>query len=59
MIYIYKLLKLTTLTEPWSGSQYLALQRLTRHRLHIVEALIREKTYMLSNVIKLRKFNIE
>ena len=37
-------------TEPWRGSQYLALQRLTRHRLHIVEALTREKTYMLSNV---------
>lgn len=36
--------------EPWRGSQYLALQRLTRHRLHIVEALTREKTYMLSNV---------
>ncbi|MFL0198918.1 IS110 family transposase, partial [Clostridium sp. WILCCON 0269] len=27
-----------------------ALQRLTRHRLHIVECLTREKTYMLSNV---------
>lgn len=37
-------------TEPWRGSQYLALQRLTRHRLHIIEALTREKTYMLSNV---------
>jgi Transposase/Transposase IS116/IS110/IS902 family len=37
-------------TEPWHGSQYLALQRLTRHRLHIVECLTREKTYMLSNV---------
>ena len=37
-------------TEPWRGSQYLALQRLTRHRLHIVECLTREKTYMLSNV---------
>lgn len=36
--------------EPWRGSQYLALQRLTRHRLHIVECLTREKTYMLSNV---------
>lgn len=37
-------------TDPWRGSQYLALQRLTRHRLHIVECLTREKTYMLSNV---------
>lgn len=36
--------------EPWRGSQYLALQRLTRHRLHLVECLAREKTYMLSNV---------
>jgi transposase len=37
-------------SEPWRGSQYLALQRLTRHRLHLVECLAREKTYMLSNV---------
>lgn len=37
-------------TEPWRGSQYLALQRLTRHRLHITECLAREKTYMLSNI---------
>ncbi|EDK35764.1 Predicted transposase [Clostridium kluyveri DSM 555] len=37
-------------TDPWRGSQYLALQRLTRHRLHIVDCLTREKTYMLSNV---------
>ncbi|WP_244834495.1 IS110 family transposase [Clostridium sp. BJN0001] len=36
--------------EPWHGSQYLALQRLTRHRLHIANSLTREKTYMLSNV---------
>lgn len=36
--------------EPWRGSQYLALQRLTRHRLHLVDCLAREKTYMLSNV---------
>ena len=37
-------------TEPWRGSQFLALQRLTRHRLHLVEAATREKTYMLTNV---------
>ena len=37
-------------SEPWRGSQFLALQRLTRHRLHIAEAITREKTYMLSNV---------
>ena len=37
-------------TEPWRGSQFLALQRLTRHRLHLVEAMTREKTYMLTNI---------
>jgi transposase len=36
--------------KPWRGSQYLALQRLTRHRLHITECIAREKTYMLNNV---------
>lgn len=36
--------------EPWRGSQFLALQRLTRHRLHIVECISREKTYMVSNL---------
>jgi transposase len=37
-------------TQPWRGSQFLALQRLTRHRLHIVEAMSREKAYMVSNI---------
>ena len=37
-------------TEPWRGSQFLALQRLTRHRLHLIEAITREKTYMLTNI---------
>jgi len=37
-------------TAPWRGSQYLALQRLTRHRLHLVECLVREKQYMVANV---------
>lgn len=37
-------------TKPWKGSQYLALQRLTRHRLHLVECISREKTYMVSNI---------
>ena len=37
-------------TDPWRGSQFLALQRLTRHRLHLVEAMTREKTYMVSNM---------
>ncbi len=31
-------------------SQYLALQRLTRHRLHLVETITREKNYMVSNI---------
>ena len=37
-------------TEPWKGPQYLALRRLTRHRLHLVECITREKAYMVSNV---------
>jgi len=37
-------------SQPWRGSQFLALQRLTRHRLHLVESITREKTYMVSNV---------
>jgi len=37
-------------TKPWRGAQFLALQRLTRHRLHLVEAITREKTYMLTNI---------
>ncbi len=36
--------------QPWRGSQYLALQRLTRHRLHITECIAREKTYLLNNI---------
>lgn len=37
-------------TSPWRGSQFLALKRLTRHRLHLVESMTREKTYMVSNL---------
>jgi transposase len=37
-------------SQPWRGAQFLALQRLTRHRLHLVECITREKTYMVSNV---------
>ena len=37
-------------SDPWKGSQFLAVQRLTRHRLHLVEALTREKTYMVSHM---------
>ena len=36
--------------EPWRGSQYLALKRLTMHRLHLAECITREKTYMVSNL---------
>ena len=36
--------------QPWRGSQYLALQRLTRHRMHITECIAREKTYALNNI---------
>jgi transposase len=37
-------------SEPWRGAQFLALQRLSRHRLHLVECVTREKTYMVSNI---------
>ena len=37
-------------SKPWRGAQFLALQRLTRHRLHLVESVTREKTYMVSNI---------
>lgn len=37
-------------TQPWRGSQFLALKRLTRHRLHLTECITREKTYMVSNL---------
>lgn len=37
-------------TKPWRGSQHLALQRLSRHRLHLIESMTREKTYMVSNI---------
>ena len=35
---------------PFRGSQYLALQRLTRQRYHICKDLIREKTYIMNNL---------
>jgi transposase len=35
---------------PFKGSQRLALERLTRHRLHIAELLSTEKVYALNNV---------
>ena len=36
--------------EPWRGAQYLALQRLTRQRKHVTEAITREKNYVLNNI---------
>lgn len=46
-------------TQPWRGSQFLALQRLTRHRLHLAKALTREKAYMLSNIfLKFSEFSL-
>lgn len=37
-------------TSPFQGSCFVALQRLTRQRLHIVENLNREKSFALSNI---------
>ena len=37
--------------EPWRGGQFIALKRLTRHRMHLSERITREKTYMVSNLI--------
>lgn len=37
-------------SQPWRGAQFLALQRLSRHRLHLMECMTREKTYMISNI---------
>lgn len=46
-------------TQPWRGSQFLALQRLTRHRLHLARSLTREKVYMLSNIfLKFSEFSL-
>ena len=35
---------------PFRGSQYIALQRLTRQRYHICKELIREETYVMTNL---------
>ena len=40
----------TSELTPFKGSQRLALERLTRHRLHIAELLSTEKVYALNNV---------
>lgn len=36
--------------EPWRASQLFALQRLTRQRFHLVQTIMREKAYMLTNI---------
>ena len=36
--------------SPRRGAQYLALQRLTRQRRHVTEAITREKNYVLNNI---------
>ncbi len=36
--------------NPFKGSQKLALQRLTRHRVHLVDLLTKEKNYVLTNI---------
>ena len=41
------------------AAPFLALQRLTRHRLHLAKALTREKAYMLSNIfLKFSEFSL-
>jgi len=40
----------TNSMTPFKGSQKLALQRLTRHRVHLAELLTKEKTYALTNI---------
>jgi len=40
----------TNSMNPFKGSQKLALQRLTRHRVHLAELLSKEKTYALTNI---------
>ena len=40
----------TNKLEPWHDDHYIALKRLTRHRLHLAECITREKTYMVSNL---------
>ncbi len=37
-------------STPWRGPQLLALQRLTRYRIHLTEQITREKNYVLNNI---------
>ena len=46
-------------SSPFSSSVFIALQRLTRQRLHLVESLNREKNYILSNIfLKFSEFAV-
>ncbi len=48
----------TNKLKPFRGTQRLALQRLTRHRKHVVELLSKEKTYVLNNIfLKFSDYN--
>jgi transposase len=45
-------------SKPWRGDQHIALRKLTRHRLHIVELLSSEKIYYQSNLfLKFSEFS--
>ena len=45
--------------KPWRGGQFIALKRLTRHRMHLAECITREKTYMVSNLyLKFSEFQL-
>src|SRR5690554_1833459 len=46
---LVQLIKLIQLM-PWRGAQHLSLQRLTRHRHHLIKQVSREKAYVLNNI---------
>jgi len=46
-------------SEPFNASTFLALQRLTRQRFHVVKCLNREKSYILNNIfLKFSEFAV-
>lgn len=46
--------------SPWRGPQLLALQRLTRFRIHLTEQVTREKNYVLNNIfLKFSSFSTD
>ncbi len=49
-------------SRPWRGAQFLALQRLTWHRLHLIECITRETAYKVLyeplNVVIASSFNV-